>query len=125
MNPICPSTDELRQLLVGTLPPAHEEQAARHLDQCPSCQTKLEELATGGTNLSKVVERVHESQPAAASAYWPAIRAAGRPAAYAPTIAPPSPPRVKDSTPNFLLPPSDPAYLGRLAHFDVMRVLGH
>jgi serine/threonine protein kinase len=124
MKPNCPSTDELRQLLDDSLSDSQQEQCARHLDQCECCQAKLEELATGGTNLSQLCERLHESEPTAASAYWPAIRAVGQAAAFAPTIAPPSPPRMRDSSTNFLLPATDPAYIGRLAHFDVMRVIG-
>ena len=124
MKPNCPSINELRQLL-GELPAdAQGEQLAAHLDECQGCQEKLEEVATGGTNLPQLVEGLHESEPVAESAYWPAIRAVSQAAAFAPTIAPPSPPRMRDSSTNFLLPPTDPAYLGRLAHFDVMRVLG-
>jgi hypothetical protein len=124
MNRPCPSTDELRQLL-GALPAdANSEQLAEHLDQCECCQAKLEELATGGTNLPQLVEQAHQSIPAAESAYWPAIRAAGHSSAYAETIVPPRNTPTKDTATNFLLPPTDPAYLGRLAHFDVMRVIG-
>src|SRR5438876_8311394 len=124
MKPACPSTDDLRQLLEDSLSESQQEQRARHLDQCECCQAKLEELATGGTNLSQLVERLHESEPTAESAYWPAIRAVNQAAALAPTIAPPPSPRTRDSSTSFLLPPTDPAYIGRLAHFDVMRVIG-
>src|SRR5262245_25212288 len=126
----CPSTDELHQLLRDSLPDSRQEQCAEHLQQCACCQAKLEELATSGTNLCKLVERLQSSLPAGQSAYWPAIRAAsqaaglGQAAGLAPTITPEPAPRPKDSSIQFLLPPSDPAYLGRLAHFDVMRVLG-
>src|SRR5882672_11989411 len=120
----CPSTEELRELLSGSLSGQQQATCTQHLDQCECCQAKLEELATGGTNLSRLVERLDQAEPVAASAYWPAIRAVGQAAALAPTIAPESPPRVRDSSTNFLLPATDPAYLGRLAHFDVMRVLG-
>jgi serine/threonine protein kinase len=120
----CPSTDELRALLRGSPSNQQQEQCAQHLDQCAACQAKLEKLAVGETNLSQLINRSHESIPAAASPYWAAIRAAGNAAALAPTISPPARPRLGDSATNFLLPPTDPAYLGRLAHFDVMRVLG-
>jgi len=120
----CPSTEELRELLGGSASGEQQELCTQHLDQCECCQAKLEELATGGTNLSQVVERLYQSEPVAASAYWPAIRAVGQAPGLAPTIAPESPARVRDSSTSFLLPPTDPAYLGRLAHFDVMRVLG-
>jgi serine/threonine protein kinase len=124
MKSSCPSTDELRQLLAGSLPESQEQASAQHLDHCECCQAKLEELATAGTKLSQLVEHLHESEPVAKSAYWPAIRALGQSAAFAPTIAPPSSPRPRDSGTNFLGPPTDPAYIGRLAHFDVMRMIG-
>lgn len=130
MNSSCPSTDELRQLL-GGVPTDELEPLAQHLDHCTSCQAKLEEVATAGTNLSQLVQGLQASQPAAQSAYWPAVRAASQVAALSPamtpTIAPPAvpPPNVlTDSLSVFLTSPSDPAYLGRLAHFDVMRVIG-
>ena len=123
MNPGCPKTDDLRRLLRGSST-AELEPLAAHLDQCESCQAKLEDLATGGTNLSQVARRLHESEPTAQSAYWAAIRAVSQTASPSSTAAPQSPPRPGDSGTSFLLPPSDPAYLGRLAHFDVMRVLG-
>ena len=120
----CPSTDELRELLGGLATGSKQEECTQHLDQCACCQAKLEALATGGTNLSKVVEQLHQAEPVAGSAYWPAIREVGLAAGLAPTLAPEAPAKLRDSSTNFLLPPTDPAYLGRLAHFDVMRVLG-
>ncbi|MBW8883187.1 MAG: hypothetical protein JF612_00095 [Planctomycetia bacterium] len=65
---VCPATEELRELLSGSLPDEQQAQCARHLDECECCQAKLEELATAGTNLSRVVEKLHESQPVAESA---------------------------------------------------------
>src|SRR6185436_529110 len=109
----CPSTEELQQLLRDSLPDPRQGQCAQHLEQCPCCQAKLEELATSGTNLCRLVERVQNAEPAAHSAYWPAIRAVGQAAGLAPTISPEPAPRPKDTTTQFLLPPSDPAYLGR------------
>lgn len=121
---VCPATEELRELLSGSLPEQQQAEYAEHLGQCEGCQAKLEELATGGTNLSQVVERLHEAQPVANSAYWQAIRVAGQATALAPTIAPETKARVRDSSTSFLAASADPAYLGRLAHFEVMRVLG-
>src|SRR5215218_10005479 len=99
MKPSCPSTTELNQLLIGDLSDTQQQECAQHLDQCECCQTKLEELATGGTNLSQLVEKLNEAEPVAESAYWPAIRAihqaggqsVAQVAAMAPTLAPPSP----------------------------------
>ena len=122
MNSGCPTTDDLRSLLEGET--AELEPLAVHLEECERCQAKLEELATGGTNLSQLVEGLNASDPTAQSAYWPAIRTVGQVTDVVLASTPASPARSDDSGTNFLLPPSDPAYLGRLANFDVMRVLG-
>ena len=73
----CPQTDELQQLLEGTLTDQRQQECTEHLDSCGCCQAKLEEIATGGTNLSQVVEKLHEADPLATSAYWPALKALG------------------------------------------------
>jgi serine/threonine protein kinase len=121
---VCPATEELRELLSGSMEQQQQAEVAEHLGECEGCQAKLEELATGGTNLSRVVERLHEAQPVANSAYWRAIRAAEQVTGLAPTIAPEANARVRDSSTSFLAASADPAYLGRLAHFEVMRVIG-
>ncbi|WP_254508530.1 WD40 repeat domain-containing serine/threonine protein kinase [Anatilimnocola floriformis] len=133
----CPPTEELRQLLGTQLSGERQQEYTDHLDRCPCCQNKLEELATEGTNLSSVVEHLNQADPVATSAYWPAIReidaaiaqAAGNMAGMNKNaVVTPPPverkPRKKDATLDFLDPPTDPSYLGRLAHFDVMRILG-
>ena len=139
----CPATEELRQLLGSQLSGEQQQAYTNHLDRCPCCQQKLEELATEGTNLPSVVEHLNEAEPVATSAYWPALReidaaiaqavAAGTQAAgnqagmNANAVATPPPERKvrkKEASLDFLDPPTDPSYLGRLAHFDVMRVLG-
>jgi eukaryotic-like serine/threonine-protein kinase len=126
----CPSAQQLRELLGGSLSAEQQEACMQHLDQCAGCQAKLEELATGGSNLPALVQRVNEAVPVAASAYWPAIRAVEKSAHVAETMdvdvgpRPHDTTRLRDTSINFLGPASDAAYLGRLAHFDVMRVLG-
>lgn len=131
----CPPTEELRQLLGTALPGEQQQGLTVHLDHCTNCQAKLEELATEGTNLSSVVEHLNEAEPVATSAYWPALKAVNT--AVSQTVVPQSPSSTPNSTPaptprrsvhdsqlTFLDPASDPSYLGRLAHFDIMRVLG-
>src|SRR4051812_3645140 len=118
----CPPTDELQQLLEGTLANQRQLECTEHLDSCGCCQAKLEEIATEGTNLSQVVEHLHEADPLATSAYWPALKALNANVHQAETLHPV--PRVRESSLTFLQPATDAAYLGRIAHFDVMRVLG-
>jgi serine/threonine protein kinase len=133
----CPQTEDLRQLLGNQLDSKVQEACTQHLDHCSGCQQKLEEIATEGPKLSAVVERLSDSQPLPTSAYWPALREIDRAIAQ---VAGQSTPRTgvavatpadttsrqrkKEASLDFLDPPTDPSYLGRLAHFDVMRVLG-
>jgi anti-sigma factor RsiW len=123
----CPDTDELRQLIDGSISAERQQDCTSHIDACECCQAKLESIATEGTNLSRVVEHLDVAEPVAESAYWPAISSLNR--AMQPTLVPkptptPAGTRSRDVTLSFLQPPTDPAYIGRIAQFDVMRVLG-
>ena len=120
----CPPTDELRQLIDGTLSGERQSECTDHLEACPCCQAKLEEQATGGTNLSRLVEGCRESEPASDSAYWPMVQSLEADPSRQVTVVPRSAPRRTDVPLDFLQPPTDSVYLGRLAHFDVMRVIG-
>jgi eukaryotic-like serine/threonine-protein kinase len=117
----CPKPEELKQLLDGSLPGEQQAECTNHLDTCTCCQTKLEEIAAAGSNISQVVEQLKEVEPMATSAYWPALNALN--VENGPTIVK-TPVRTRVRTLDFLAPASDPAYLGRLAQFDVMRVIG-
>src|SRR5262245_38520219 len=101
----CPVTEDLRALLGGSLADQQQVELTQHLDQCEHCQPKLEALATEGTNVSQLVQQARDSEPLATSAYWPAIRAVGQYAAYAPTITPESARHLRESNTHFLLPP--------------------
>lgn len=118
----CPAPGELKQLIDGTLSGERQQECTRHMDTCEGCQAKLEELATGGTNLSRIVDHVDDAEPVASSAYWPALKELG--ADLDVTYVPLSSARSREISLQFLQPATDPAYLGRLGHFDVMRVLG-
>ena len=125
MNPHtgCPESDELRRLLEGTLSGERQQSCTEHMDSCSCCQSKLEGIATEGTNLSQIVESLHESEPPAHSGYWAAARKLE--ASLEETFIPkPASGRRRDVSLDFLEPATDSAYLGRLSHFDVMRVIG-
>lgn len=125
---VCPQTEELRQLLNSSLSGERTQECTQHLDSCECCQAKLEEIATEGTKLSQVVKNLHEAEPMATSAYWPALKALETDVSQTitPPVGAPAPTvvRSRDVSLSFLQPPSDTVYLGRLAQFDVMRVLG-
>lgn len=119
----CPPTTDLQHLLEGSLSGEQQQACTQHMDSCTCCQQKLEEIATAGTNLSQVVVRLHESQPVANSAYWKVIQQLDSEGAE--TLVPNATPvRTRDLSLSFLQPSEDSAYLGRMAQFDVMRVIG-
>ena len=118
----CPDADELRRLLLGSLSSDQQQICTDHMDSCQCCQVRLEGIATAGTNLSQVVEGLHESEPAANSGYWVAAQRLAD--AMQETFVPKITTRRRDVSLDFLEPAVDSAYLGRLAQFDVMRVLG-
>ncbi len=118
----CPRPEELRQLLDGTLTGERQIECTDHMDSCESCQAKLEELATAGSNLTGLVQKIHEAEPVSDSAYWPALKELD--SGITETFVPKSTPRGRNLSLDFLLPASDSAYLGRLAQFDVMRIIG-
>jgi eukaryotic-like serine/threonine-protein kinase len=126
----CPTSEELRQLLDWSLSGEQQEQVTQHLDACACCQTKLEAMATEGSNISQAVEHLDNPEPMPTSAYWPALNslsAGGGQAVLAKTTvktAARTTDRARRRALDFLDPPGDPAFLGRLAQFDVMRVLG-
>lgn len=118
----CPQPEELQQLIEGSLSGERVQECTQHMDSCECCQAKLEVLATGGSNLSQIVNHAYEVEPVASSAYWPALKELD--ADLDVTYVPRSTTRSAEVSLQFLQPATDPAYLGRLAHFDVMRILG-
>jgi serine/threonine protein kinase len=130
---VCPHTEELQKLLDGSLTGERQQECTDHIDSCTGCQARLESIAVEGTNLSQVVEHLSEVNPVAESAYWPALQALKlNLATKSPdeaeelkqTVVPQTTARIRDASLAFLEPAGDSAYLGRIGHFDVMRVLG-
>lgn len=120
----CPAADELRQLLEGSLSGDRQQDCLSHMDSCECCQAKLEGIATDGSNLSQVIEHLNQAEPVAESAYWSAVKALDPDPAQTFVPQQPAPVRARETSLHFLEPATDPVYLGRLAQFDVMRILG-
>ncbi len=118
----CPPNEELRQLLEGTLSSERAVECTAHMDLCGCCQSRIENLAVGESNLPEMVKQSSSGEPTATSAYWPAFNALQTNVHQ--VVTPPPRVRSREVSLTFLQPPSDAAYLGRLAHFDVMRILG-
>jgi serine/threonine protein kinase len=129
----CLHSEELQKLLDGSLSGERQQECTDHIDSCETCQAKLESIAVDGTNLSQVVEHLPDAQPVAESAYWPALKALKQGVTMEShdvgpemkqTFVPQTTARIRDASLSFLESASDSAYLGRIAHFDVMRVIG-
>src|SRR5262245_49212317 len=116
----CPGPGQLRGLLDDSLSPGDQGELVRHLDSCTSCQQALERLATDGNPAA--VPAARPDRPGAGSAYWPAVADLER--LVVTTPAPPAGPTTPRPTLDFLQPSDRPGTLGRLAHFDVERILG-
>ena len=54
----CPDRKLLRSLLDGHLPPDTEHRVSAHLEQCPTCQTQLEQTAGGAHTLGDVARNL-------------------------------------------------------------------
>lgn len=120
----CPTVDELRELIAGSLPGERQQECVAHLDECCGCQQAILRTATGDSTFPELVEHIDQHQPAKQSAYWSVVKAAQNDSPFATTLITPPPRDLSNLKLDFLSPPSDPAYLGRLDHFDIARVIG-
>lgn len=129
-HPECPSAEELRRLARGHLTDARQAQLTSHLDRCPGCQCRLDEIAADGDKLYTACMRKLGEPPAPKeSAFWDAMSEVE----LAVTGVTPSDGSA-DSVPNlnaysdlkldFLQPTDKPGRIGRLGAFDVIRVVG-
>ncbi len=139
----CLSATELDALLHGSVTDAELPRMTEHLGSCAACQEALQVAATGELDIEKLVAEQPIGDVASDSAYWPAIQAVNNAATVAGSTAAD---RVDatisktidaDATQNgvasslanqallsFLQPSDDPAYLGRLDHFEIARIIG-
>ena len=119
----CPTVDDLRELIAGRLPDQRQREYVAHLDECGGCQQVIQETAIGDSTFPELIEHIDQHQPAKQSAYWSVVKSAG--SGLAATLVPEAASnKFAEVKLDFLGPPSDPAYLGSLDHFDIARVLG-
>lgn len=139
----CLTRDQIQSLIRGSLPPTELQQLTEHIGSCSACQEALQMAATGTLEIESLVAEQMTMNPPNDSAYWPAIRSVADINAAANDVTLPpdnsTPFNAEASTsvdsegaaskPNkpelsFLEPSDDPAYLGRLDHFQIARVIG-
>ncbi|HVJ87418.1 MAG TPA: serine/threonine-protein kinase [Caulifigura sp.] len=128
-NCTCPPPEALEKLLAESAGDPAETDIIEHVGECSGCQQKLELMADSQSRIIELVAHIDRTVPSRESAYWPALQAAkelDQDPASQPTFVPgttPAVPRGKESL-DFLEPSDDPAFLGRLGHFDVTRLVG-
>ncbi len=141
----CLSATELEAVLQGSLTEDDLQRLTQHIGQCTTCQEALQLAATGELAIEQLVAEQSRNQVASDSAYWKAIQAVGTVADAKATTVPDSPddagqrktvgldanePKTDTESPSgaaglsFLQPSDDPAYLGKLDHFQIARVIG-
>lgn len=147
----CPTPEQLKALVDGTLAPVEAVGATEHLGSCSRCQLALESVAgaeapsSADVPIEALVGNDVGAPPPSDSAYWKAVAGVVELIKHhdTPTVdadqtqvpegvgnASPDP----DMTPTleaasavalpFLKKSADPAYIGRLHHFEVSRVIG-
>jgi serine/threonine protein kinase/tetratricopeptide (TPR) repeat protein len=115
----CPDQSRLESMLEGTLPPDDQTVVSLHLERCPMCQRKFEELADAGRLLPETELRGQGDAESALMQVMQKLANEGPEAAA-----------QRDTTPNdepslpFLAPSESPEHLGRLGPYDVVGVIG-
>ncbi len=113
----CPSADELRGLLVGSLSSPRAVEMVRHIDDCQACQQHLDRLEYLG-RLSPA-EVPFDAPSNFGPAFYRALdtlqksQRTGSEAPNTPLLA------------RLLEPSADARYLGRLGYYEVISLLGH
>lgn len=119
MTTPCPASAALHGLVNGTLSDSEADSLQLHLEQCQSCQHGLQEIVAdgdfwnsaaenlagdevAGPGLNRVVDELQHQSPEDAEQMGEAIE-------------------LKLS---FIEPPSEPGTIGRLKHYDILRVAG-
>lgn len=139
----CPKAEQLDQLIRGELPEDSSHLLTSHLETCSSCQATIEKLASGEIPIGTIVADLSKLNPSDQSDYWKAISKVeeelemgkqlssqirhATPQQLSETSAPdvtPLPKRVTTGDLDFLEPSDDPAYIGKLQHFQIARVIG-
>lgn len=116
----CPKPERWQALLAAPPDAAPDVALLQHLDGCPACQMRLQELAAGTEFQGQVAARLRETQglapnPASASH----VRPAGDPPDPAAAVPHPMPPTWSDS-----LPAQHTVARERLGRYEILGELG-
>jgi hypothetical protein len=111
----CPDVSHLQRLLDGLLADQDQGELNAHLSECPACQERLDELIAGQGFWSDVARNLKSAHSEIEAGT--ATRFAARPGEA-------SDQADDDLTLEFLQQSDKPDSLGRLAHYEVLEVIG-
>ena len=139
------SEPQLRDLINGSVSVEASASWEKHLSDCGRCQDALQTMATGEIPIDSLVADAKNLNPPTESAYWPAIKAVEDEIRTSmsgiATSSADTPPEGTSSVADtdggvafvpvkptgdleFLEASDDPAYIGKLHHFQIARVIG-
>jgi|GEM_PF-577473 len=127
----CPPLAELERLIHGRCTDARNAALCEHVGSCPACQKRLDQLTGSVSDLADHLREAESEPPAKDSAYWRALASAEEELRNT-TVFPSNGEVLDAATPapegdlklDFLQPPDKPNRLGKLAQFDIIRIVG-
>jgi len=119
MSESCPSEKQLRQLIDGAIADAEAIVLEQHLDRCGTCQQTVKQMTQDGTFWNSVTASLAESP-----AVGPELdRVIGELQQQSPEDAEQMG-EVIELRMSSVEPPTEPGTIGRLKHYDILRVAG-
>src|SRR5688572_4668174 len=115
----CPPAKDLQGLLDGALPEPTQAELTAHLETCPACRTVLDKLATDGRSFSQLAPNLLHP----ATEPEPGLRRVLAEGSDPDVTQAELPGAVNEDLP-FLAPSAKPGHLGRLAHYEILEILG-
>ncbi|VTR90854.1 serine threonine protein kinase : Serine/threonine protein kinase-related protein OS=Planctomyces limnophilus (strain ATCC 43296 / DSM 3776 / IFAM 1008 / 290) GN=Plim_0987 PE=3 SV=1: Pkinase: WD40: WD40: WD40: WD40: WD40: WD40 [Gemmata massiliana] len=124
----CPPLNELERLMRGRCTDARASALCDHVGACAACQKRLDALTGSGSDLTDNLREAEKDTPPSDSSYWRALANAEdelrRTAAFPDNGLGNTPVPQDELDLDFLQPPEKSGRLGKLAQFDVIRVVG-
>ncbi len=121
----CLSSQQIQALLNASGSELELSQFTEHVGTCSSCQQALQVAATGEIEVEALVAHGASSPPPKDSAYWPTVGAfLRRPEESASESTSTTTSSITASQLSFLQASEDPAYIGKLDHFEISRIIG-
>ncbi len=138
---ICPDRSCLQALLAGELAQKEQEETVRHVETCAACQQTLDSLTPASQSWENLVPHLVKKHPEPAPALRKVIAQAKVGTAMDHTDAEDKSTPHREAAPNeetqadprpgprdddlaFLSPPTKAGSIGRLAHYEILAVIG-